>query len=199
MRERLKQSAAMLATALLLWGAVGAAVQPEQQPNDEHPDVPVFRLLIAASERVRLALHLATMAVLAPTLSDQQLHARQIVALLEGTPLRGEPSPEPEDERVGLIADLEKLILHLPHAPVPPRVNLERVVLLLRTAQQFLRMSLEEAHASLRERSLEAGREHMLKVFAFTSAALGRELDPLYASLGGLIALRHLLGVAPSR
>lgn len=199
MRDRVKWGTTVVVIALLLWCAVGVAIQPEQQSEGEQPDIPVFRLLIAVSERARLALHLTTMAVLAPTLGDQQLHAMQIVALLEGPPSRGGTSSEPEDERPGLIAELEKLIVSLPQAPVPPRVSLERAILLLRTAQKFLRMALEEARASLRVRRLEEGRDHMLKVFAFTSAALGREFDPLYATLGGLIALRHLLGLAPGR
>jgi len=176
----------------LAWGAIGTGAQPDPSAPVVPPDVArIVITLRAMSERLRLSLHLSTMGILSPARADQRLYAGQVVNLLVGS---GGPHYDPrlavEGQVPGLLPEARALLEFLPRAEIPEEIR-GRVTFVAKKMHAFLNMALDESLQVLRVRRLDIGANHMLRVFAFLNAALGRETDPVH--LGGVLALLRIL------
>ena len=183
-----------LIVALLFSSVLGGAtqVEPLLQENEKGASIE-WRLHVMAN-RLRMAMALATLAVLSPTLADHHLHAQQVVNLLEGTSGKHfVRRVSPEEEIPGLLIEVRAL------SPVLVKEQIKRVpepaLFAAKNTLSFLNLALEESLKSLRRRRLETAAEDMLRAYAYLSAALGRESDPIY--LGGVLALIRLLPPPP--
>lgn len=194
--SRRKAMVALMVVALG-WGGIGTGAEPDPAARTAAPDVVrIVVTLRAMSERLRLALHLSTMGVVAPTLVDQRLYAGQVVNLLVGPGSdRFDPRLGPESAAPGLLPEARALLEFLPRAEIPEPIR-DRAAFLVKKLNALLTMTLDELLHCLRSRRLDHGADRMLRAFAFLNAALGRETDP--AHLGGTLALLRLLPpVAP--
>ncbi len=167
----------------------GQATQAEEQVTLAGTGpVPVLQ---GMQLRLRLALHVAILGVLAPTLADQRVYAGQLLNLLVGPGGEGfDPRWGPEERFTGLVPDARRLMDLLPAADGTLELR-ERAGFLARKVLLLVGMAREETVQALRARTLEAGAERLLRAFAFLYAALGQENDPPH--LGGVLVLLRLL------
>ena len=184
-----------LGVALLFSSAfVGAtAVEPDPQAGEEN--VLAEWRLSSMAERLRMAMTLATLAVLSPTPATQRLHIQQVINLLEG--VGGKHFVRrvaPEEEVPGLLPDARALSARLVKASLNQKVR-EPALVVAKHTLSFLNLALETSLLGLRQRRLERAANDMLKTYAYLSAALGCESDP--TNLGGVLALSRLLIPSP--
>jgi|GEM_PF-989249 len=184
-----------LGAALLFSGALCAAAQVEPDPQAGKEDILAEWRLSSMAERLRMAMTLATLAVLSPTPATQRLHIQQVINLLEGAGGRHFVKHLASEEEVpGLLPDARTLSARLVKASLNQKVR-EPVLAAAKHTLSFLNLALEASLLGLRQRRLERAANDMLKTYAYLSAALGCESDP--TNLGGVLALSRLLPLSP--
>jgi len=146
-------------------------------------------------EQLRLAIYVATLAVLSPTIADQRLHTQQVINILEGRKGRDFVSLGSSGDEQGLIFRARSLFQRIDRLNLDPKVR-ERVRTTAERIAILFKLAREESLHALKTRQLAAGAESMLKVYAYLVAALGREASPTY--LGGVLMLARLVPPAPN-
>lgn len=172
--------------------SVGSFAQADLAATPAPPDVArVVVTLREMSERLRLTLHLAALGVVSPTQADLRLYAGLVVNFLVGPGGDGfNPRLGPDERFTGLLPAARSLADLPLAAEVPPELR-DRLAVALRKVGLLLAMAREETILALRARRMDVGADRMLRAFAFLSAALGRETDPVH--LGGVLALLRIL------
>lgn len=165
----------------------GGQIEPEGRVPDQAP-------LVVVSEQLRLAIYVATLAVLSPTIADQRLHTQQVINILEGKGGKDFVPLASSGDEQGLILRVTNLFQRLNKLELDPKVR-ERVRFIAENVVLLLNLAREESLHALKSRQLKAAAEDMLKVYAYLEAALGRETAPIY--LGGLLMLARLVPLPP--
>ncbi len=169
------------------------AVSGSQEPRGPASDRTQFVVVV---EQLRLAIYVATLAVLSPTIADQRLHAQQVINILEGKKGRDFVPIDSSGDEQGLISRARSLFQRVDKLDLEPKVR-ERVRATAERIAILFKLAREESLCALKTRQLTSGAESMLKVYAYLVAALGREASPTY--LGGLLMLARLMSISPDK
>jgi len=175
-------SAMATLVAVPVWGQA-SVTSGDRKPAEVRLDI--------VADRLRQTLTFATLAAVAPTLSDQRLHAQRLVNWLEGSGGRHfVPQASPEGEIRGLIEDADALLPWLADRSLDDLVR-GQAVFFAQNIKAFLDLAVEACLAAVNARRLDQGIDEARKAFAYLAAALGSETGPTY--LGGVLALESLL------
>jgi len=136
--------------------------------------------LIAFTNQLRMALTLSTVAAHSPTLRDVQLHAQQLVNLLEGSGGRHYSPPAGSEEAVeGLMHAMSAWEDRFAQADIAPSLR-TTLSASARNVATYLAFALDATLSGLQQRRLDLAIRHMLQAYAFLLAAYEKPCDTSY-------------------
>ena len=137
--------------------------------------------LVAFTNQLRMGLTLATVATHSPTLRDLQLHAQQLVNLLEGSEGRhfSRPAGSENVPIEGMANAIQEWNDRFAEADIAPPLR-STLSMSARNVKTYLELALDAALASLQKQRLDLASGDMLRAYAFLLAAYEKPCDTNY-------------------
>ena len=188
MTNIVRGTATILCLVLVLVSS--ALAQATREPSAERT---VEERVLQLSERLRLSLAVASVAVYSPTLADIRLHAQQLVNLIEGIQGEHYVRPiKPLEEWPGMIPEVVVLALRFEAHPLEPETRAQAASALKNT-RALLTFALNAALSVLSERQFERTALDMLRAYSYLAAAYETPSDA--ATVPALGTLLRILNV----